>query len=186
MQIKRACTKIQAVHICMYQCSNTYRYIQIIPALSACISESIHANKMCRFRGAVADAPGQLGQLQHAESAKTGHENASKRIYERGSILWAFPAEESEERFRGIGRVLRAGVRKIKCWRSAPHSASACSSGGGGGARALRLGASVMQYISPVAPPRFCLWGAGVGGREGVATRRGATCCPAACAFYPL
>jgi hypothetical protein len=47
MQIKRVCTKIQAVYICMYQCSITYRYIQIQPALSACTSESMHANKTC-------------------------------------------------------------------------------------------------------------------------------------------
>ncbi len=33
------------MYICLYQCFNTYRYIQIPPVLSACISESIHANK---------------------------------------------------------------------------------------------------------------------------------------------
>jgi hypothetical protein len=82
MQIKFVCTKTQAVHICMYQCTNTYRCRQIQPALSACISESIHANKTCLYpdtgnsylsvsmlqippiiEGAVADAPGPLGQL---------------------------------------------------------------------------------------------------------------------------
>ncbi len=33
MQIKRVCTQIQAIHICLYQWFNTYRYIQIPPVI---------------------------------------------------------------------------------------------------------------------------------------------------------
>ena len=144
MQIKCVCTKIQAVHISLYQCSITYRCRQIQHALSACISEPIHANKTCLypdtgsaylsvsmlqyFKGLLRTLPGRWGNSNTPNWLRLG----TRRIDARGSILGAFPAE-SEGHLKGITREAR-GVRKIKCRQAITpaqaRSAPACCGGG--------------------------------------------------------
>ncbi len=62
------------------------------------------------------------------------------------------------------GRGPAVGGAAPCCFRLARARSAACGDGGGGARRAL--GASVMQYLSPFAPPRFCLGGMGVGANK--------------------